>query len=102
MSTGHRHALFVWAGLLGLAAIEFGAAFIPMQHGLRPLLLLPALVMVALVSLVFMRVQRSVAAARGFALAALVWLLLLLGLGTMDPMTRAFHVVTVPYSAIPQ
>ncbi len=55
--------------------------------------------MVALVGLTFMRVQHSIAPARGFALAGLLWLLLLLGLGTMDPLTRTVYPVGAPTSA---
>ena len=91
MSTGHHHALFAWLALLLLAIAEIGGSFIHFDRALRPLLLLPALAMVAVVGLMFMRVQHGIAAARGFALAGLLWLLLLLGLGTMDPLTRAVY-----------
>lgn len=93
MSGGHRRALFVWLTLLLLAIAEIGGGFCHFDRSLRPLLLLPALAMVALVGLTFMRVHRSIAPARGFALAGLLWLLLLLGLGTMDPLTRAIYPV---------
>ena len=93
MSTGHRHAMFAWLALLLLAVAEFGGSLIHIDRSLRPLLLLPALAMVTLVGLAFMRVQSGIAAARGFALAGLLWLLLLLGLGTMDPLTRAVYPV---------
>lgn len=99
MSTGHRHALFAWLGLLVLAAAEIGVSFIHFDRSLRPLLLLPALATVAVVGLTFMRVQQTIAPARGFALAGLLWLLLLLGLGTMDPLTRAVYPVGAPTSA---
>jgi hypothetical protein len=39
------------------------------------------------------RTVHVVQLARGFALAGLPWLLLLLGLGTMDPLTRAVYPV---------
>jgi hypothetical protein len=99
MSAGHRHALFAWLALLLLAVAEIGGSFIHFDHSLRLLLLLPALAMVALVGLMFMRVQHSIAPARGFALAGLLWLLLLLGLGTMDPLTRAVYPVVTQSSA---
>jgi hypothetical protein len=85
--------LFTWLALLLLAVAEIGGSFVHFDRSLRPLLLLPALAMVAVVGLRFMRVQRSIAPARGFALAGLLWLLLLLGLGTMDPLTRAVYFV---------
>lgn len=99
MSTGHRRALFVWLTLLLLAVVEIGGGFVHFDRSLRPLLLLPAVAMVALVGLTFMRVQHSIAPARGFALAGLLWLLLLLGLGTMDPLTRAIYPVGPQTSA---
>ena len=91
MSTGHRYALLTWLALLALGAIEFGGSFIHFGRSPRPVLLLPALCMVALVGFGFMRVRHGIALARGFALAGLLWLLLLLGLGTMDPLTRAVY-----------
>lgn len=99
MSTGHRHALFAWLALLLLGVVEIAASVVHFDRSLRPLLLLPALAMVALVGLIFMRVRRSIAPARGFVLAGLVWLLLLLGLGTMDPLTRAVYPAGAPTSA---
>ena len=57
MSAGHRHAWFAWLGLLLLGATELGGSFFHFDRSLRPLLLLPALAMVALVGLTFMRVQ---------------------------------------------
>jgi cytochrome c oxidase subunit 4 len=92
MSAGRRQALFVWLALLLLLAVaEIGGSFVHFDRSLRPVLLLPALAMVAVVGLMFMRVQHSIAPARGSAIAGLLWLLLLLGLGMMDPLTRAIY-----------
>jgi hypothetical protein len=93
MSSAHRHALFCWIALLLLAAAELVGSFVHFGRSARELLLIPALVMVLLVGLMFMRLSRAPYVARGFALAGLLWLLLLLGLGTMDPMTRAVYPV---------
>jgi cytochrome c oxidase subunit 4 len=93
MSKHHRQTLFCWLALLLIAALEFGGSFIPLAPSHRPLLLLPAIGMVVLVGVMFMRVRRGAALVRGFALAGLVWLSLLLGLGTMDPLTRAVYPV---------
>lgn len=49
----------------------------------------------------FMRVRHSIAPARGFALAGLLWLLLLLGLGAMDPLSRVVCTVHARTSADP-
>lgn len=94
MSKAHRHVLLCWLGLLVLGAVEFGASFIPFAPALRPLLLVPAVGMVALVGIAFMRVGQGVTLVRCFALGGLLWLLLLLGLGTMDPLTRTAYVVS--------
>lgn len=91
MSRGHRQLLLCWVGLVLLAAIEFGCAWIPFNPSHRPVLLLPALAMVALVAIMFMRVRSGVAIVRVFALAALFWLTIMLGLGMMDPLTRAIY-----------
>jgi len=93
MSSGHRHVLLCWIALLLLAAAELGGSFVHFGRSARDVLLIPALIMVLLVGLMFMRVRRGPHLARSFALAGLLWLLLLLGLGTMDPMTRAVYPV---------
>ncbi len=55
--------------------------------------MLPAAGMVAVVGIVFMEVGDGPVIVRGFAVAGLVWLLVLLGLGSMDPMTRTEYQV---------
>ena len=72
MSIGHRHLLISWLALMLLTVVEIGGSLIYSDRSLRPLLLLPALAMVALVGVMFMRVQRGIAPARGFALAGLL------------------------------
>jgi cytochrome c oxidase subunit 4 len=91
MSRKHRHLLICWLALLTVAAIEFGCAFSPLARLYRPLLLLPALCMVALVAFMFMGVRNGPAIVRIFAIAGVVWLTILLGLGMMDPLTRAIY-----------
>ena len=95
MSREHRHILCCWLALLILGALECAAAFLPLQPSYRPLLLLPSLVMVALVASMFMGVGNAPTIARGFAIAALFWLTILLGLGMMDPLTRTVYRVDV-------
>ncbi len=94
MSREHRHLLLCWLVLLALAAIECGVSFIPFQRFWRPLLMLPALAMVSLVALMFMGIRAAPSIARGFAIAGLFWLTILLGLGMMDPLTRTVLAVT--------
>jgi hypothetical protein len=93
MSRDHRELVGCWLALLALGAIEFGMTWLPFLPSYRPLLLLPAFVMVALVGLMFMGARVSATIARGFAIAALFWLAVLPGLGMVDPLTRATHFV---------
>lgn len=74
--------------LLILLAISFGASFLPLDRAARPLILFPALLMVGIVGSVFMEIGRGPAIVRLFAVAGLLWLTILLGLGSLDPMTR--------------
>jgi hypothetical protein len=49
--------------------------------------------MVALVAFGFMEIAAAPPAAHLFAVAALLWLAILLGLGTVDPLTRTDYPV---------
>jgi cytochrome c oxidase subunit IV len=91
MSREHRQLVLCWVVLLVLAALEFAGAFVPLARGWRPLLLLPACCMAALVAVMFMDVRRGPALVRGFAIIGLFWLAVLLGLGMVDPLTRAVY-----------
>jgi cytochrome c oxidase subunit IV len=93
MSREHRSLLLCWAALLALAALEFGGGFLHFARAWRPLLLLPACCMAALVGVMFMDVRRGPALVRGFVIAGLVWLAVLLGLGMVDPLTRQVYPV---------
>jgi len=88
-----RPIAFVWLALALLMALELGGAFLHAGHVFGGFLLVPAGVMVLLVGFFFMRVQRSGGLAPFFALAALFWLLVLLGLDSMDAMTRTDYPV---------
>ncbi|HUB11989.1 MAG TPA: hypothetical protein VMB34_08530 [Acetobacteraceae bacterium] len=83
MNEVDRHYLYGWLRLLALIAIEYAASTLPIPSNLRPVLMLPALTMIAVVGLVFTRVTAGPSIARIFAIASLVWLLILLGLGMM-------------------
>ena len=78
----------IWLLLLVLGGAEFAASYLPLPRGLRPLVILPGVVMVATVAIGFMEVKRGFVLVRAFAVAALFWLLVLLGLGSADPLTR--------------
>ena len=90
-----RPVAAVWLALGALFALELAGAFTGWGHAFGGLLLVPAAAMVLLVGFFFMRVRQAGRLARFFALAALFWLLVLLGLGSIDPMTRTVFPVTV-------
>ncbi len=88
-----RRLLLAWALLMVLLAIEFGASFLPLGRSIRPFVLIPAVLMVAAVATLFMQIGRGAAIVRLFAAAGLLWLGILLGLGSLDPLTRVdYHV----------
>ena len=89
-----RKLLLTWLGLLALLALEVGASFLPLSASDRPLLLIPALAMVGIVAIVFMRVGRGPVIVRLFAAAGVLWLVILLALGGLDPLTRIDYPVT--------
>jgi hypothetical protein len=85
--------LLTWLLLLVLLAVEFGISFLAMGRPARPLILLPAALMVATVGSAFMQVDRGPTIIRLFATAALLWLAILLGLGSLDSLTRTNYYV---------
>ena len=88
-----RTDLLTWLALLLLAVLEFGASFLPIPPALRPILIAPSVAMAVLVALGFMRLLTAPDIAKGFAIAGLFWLTILLGLAMNDPMTRAVYAV---------
>jgi cytochrome c oxidase subunit 4 len=88
-----RYLLFAWLLLIALLGIEFGASFLALDPTVRPLVLIPAALMVAVVSVAFMEIGRGPETIRLCAAAGLLWLCILLGLGSLDPMTRVNHYV---------
>ena len=77
--------------LLILLAVAFGVAKLALGEAARGLVLVPALIMVAIVAIGFMELGKGPQTARFFALAGMVWLAILLGLGCLDPMTRVLY-----------
>jgi caa(3)-type oxidase subunit IV len=90
-----RPVLLVWVALAVLLGLELGLSQVKLGAGASALILLPAAATVLLVGICFMRVGESGLLGRFFALAALFWLMVLLGLGSMDPLTRTMHPVSV-------
>jgi hypothetical protein len=71
-----------------LVEIDFEHAVRPVAPSVRPLVLVPAVLMVAAVGTMFMQVNKGPMIVRLFVAAGLVWLDILLGVGSLDPMTR--------------
>jgi cytochrome c oxidase subunit IV len=91
--------------LFVLLAIEFGMAFLPLARSLRPLILIPTALMVCVVGSVFMEARQGPVIVRLFIVAGLLWLGILLGLGSLDPLTRRDYYLqngtTIPGPAKP-
>jgi caa(3)-type oxidase subunit IV len=87
----HRLDLLIWLALLLLGAMEFAASFLPLPAGTRPILMLPAATMAAVVALGYMRLLSAPDLGRAFAIAGIFWLTILLGLAMTDPLTRTIY-----------
>ena len=85
--------VWMWAALVLLGGLEFGLSFLPLTRHARPLVMLPALPMIVVVAVGFMNVMKGPVIVRAFAIAALLWLLVLLGLGSVDALTRIDYAV---------
>lgn len=93
MPPGFPRLLLAWVLLLLLGALEFGISFLPLPRPLHPLVIIPGMLMVATVAIMFMEVGKGPIIVRGFAVAAMFWLLVLLGLGSVDLLTRIDYYV---------
>ncbi len=94
MMSRHRSDLLIWLGLLAAAFVEFAVSFLAIPTAIRPILILPSVAMAVLVALGFMRLLTAPDIAKGFAIAGIFWLTVLLGLVMTDPLTRAVYAVT--------
>ena len=92
-SSRFKPLLLSWIVLLLLGTAEFAASFLPLGRSLRPLVMIPGVLMVAVVAVSFMEVRKGPTIVRGFAVAAIFWLIVLLALGSMDPLTRTDYQV---------
>ena len=88
MSVRFATSFFAWAALLALLALEVAASALPLTPSLRPLLLIFALAMAGIILTSFMEVEQGPSPIRLFAVAGFVWLIILLALGSLDPLTR--------------
>lgn len=87
-----RTLLLAWTGLLVLFAAELGAALLHLG------VIAPAIgiAMALVVALTFMRLGEAPALSRIFALAGVFWLLVLLGLTSVDTFTRSDYPAPMP------
>jgi cytochrome c oxidase subunit 4 len=90
--------LRAWLLLIALGCVEFVASYLHLSRELRPLIMVPGVLMVVAVALAFMEVRRGPVLVRAFAVAGLFWLLVLLGLGSVDPLTRTDY--RVPHAHV--
>lgn len=88
-----RRLLAAWLLLLLLGALELALSFLHIARSLRPLIIVPGVAMVIVVAVSFMEVRKGPVIVRAFAVAAAFWLLVLLLLGSADPLTRIDHYV---------
>jgi caa(3)-type oxidase subunit IV len=88
MPPGFGRLLCGWIALILLWGLEFGVSFIDMSPSLRPVLLVVATLMLGFVAFFFMHVGRGPIIVRGFAVMAIFWMIVLIGLGSIDPLTR--------------
>ncbi|MEO9191774.1 MAG: hypothetical protein ABI224_17480 [Acetobacteraceae bacterium] len=83
----------VWVFLMAVAGAEFVVSGVRMEMANRPVLLCFAAVMVATIAFAFMHLGRAPTVAKGFAVAAVFWLIVLFGMGSMDALTRDWYPV---------
>ena len=82
-----------WAFLMALAGGAFVVSGMQMAMPNRPVLLFFSGTMLLIVATVFMRLPSAPVVARGFAVAGVFWLIVLLGFGTADMLTRSWYPV---------
>lgn len=88
MPPGFLRLTLAWVVLLLLLGVEFGLSFIHMPPSMRPVILVVVAPMAGIIAIFFMHVGRGPTVVRGFAVMAVFWIILLIGLGSMDPLTR--------------
>lgn len=88
MSAQFGRLFLAYAMLLFLLAFEIAASSLPLAAAWRPSLAVPAVIMAGVIAVYFMEVDRGPTTIRLFAAAGALWLVILLGLGSLDPLTR--------------
>ncbi|MEO8715108.1 MAG: hypothetical protein ABI369_08855 [Acetobacteraceae bacterium] len=85
--------IVAWIFLMAVAGGEFVVSGIRMHMANRPVLLFFAALMVVTIGFVFMNLAKAPTVAKGFAVAAVFWLIVLFGMGSMDALTRSWYPV---------
>jgi high-affinity Fe2+/Pb2+ permease len=80
-----RSIVLVWLGLLIVVGLQFVLAHYAVS---RPIVPFTGIAMAVIVALTFMRLGASKGLIPIFALAGVFWILVLFGLGGLDPFTR--------------
>jgi caa(3)-type oxidase subunit IV len=88
-----RSVLLVVLGLFVLLSVELFLASLHVNILVAPGI---GLLMAGFVAMTFMRLPATSGLPRIFALAALFWLMILLGMGSMDALTRQDVLVAAP------
>ncbi len=97
MPAGFLRLLFGWVSLILLWGLEFSLSFIHMLSSFRPVLLIVAAAMVVVLAVFFMHLGRGPIIVRAFAVVAVFWMIVLIGLGSMDPLTRVQYFTSVDH-----
>ena len=82
-----------WVFLMVIAGAEFVVSGVRMEMANRPVVLFFAAIMVVIIAFAFMHLARAPLIAKGFAVAAVFWLIVLFGMGSMDALTRNWYPV---------
>ncbi len=83
----------IWAFLMAVAGGEWLVSGIHMRSENRAVIFLFSFLMVFTIGMGFMRLPKAPTIAIGFAVAGMFWLIVLLGLGSMDALTRNWYPV---------
>lgn len=95
MNRSLRGLAVVWLILMVVLAEEIGAVFLVPGRIAPGVALGSGIVMAVVVGFAFMRLRSAASLAQAFVVAVLFWLLVLLALGSMDPMTRTDYPVPI-------
>lgn len=97
MPPGFFRLLIAWLALILLWGLEFGLTFVHMPPSVRPVILGVTAVMLTFIAFFFMHLSKGPIIIRGFAVIGLFWMIVLIGLGSIDPLTRVQYFTTIDH-----